>query len=122
MRILSLAAVLLLAVGLFGCDSFKKVSATKVRDILDHPRDYENKDVTVYGTVRDASSMIFVKFFELEDDTGTIKVVTNRVLPQPGEKISVTGRMESIEVGPQRMIVLRENPKQGESTTNDRPR
>jgi hypothetical protein len=44
------------------------------------------------------------------------------VLPQPGEKISVTGRMESIEIGPQRMIVLRENPKQGESTTNDKPR
>lgn len=111
MKILNFAAAILLVIGLFGCDVFNKVSATKVRDILDHPRDYENKDVTVYGTVVGANSMIFVKFFELQDDTGTIKVVTNRVLPQKGEKISVTGRMESVEIGPERVIVLRETPK-----------
>jgi len=115
MRSLTIAAALVFSVALFGCDAFNKVSATKVRDILDHPRDYENKDVTVYGTVIGANSMIFVKFFELQDDTGTIKVVTNRVLPQNGEKIRVKGRMESIEIGPQRMIVLREVPTEGES-------
>jgi hypothetical protein len=32
------------------------------------------------------------------------------VLPQNGEKIRVTGRMDSIEFGPQRTIVLREQP------------
>jgi hypothetical protein len=112
----SIAAALLIAVALSGCDAYRKYTATKIRDILDHPRDYENKDVTVYGTVGEASSMIFVKFFELQDDTGTIKVVTNRVLPQKGEKIRLTGRMESIEIGPQRVIVLREsNPREGDS-------
>jgi len=99
-----------------------RCTATKIRDILDHPRDYEKKDVTVYGTVVDASSMIFIKFFELEDGTGRIKVVTTRVLPQTGEKLRVTGRMESIEIGPQRMIVLREtNPSEGESAGANAP-
>ena len=116
------AAVLFIVLAFAGCDAYKKVTATKIRDILDHPRDYENKDVTVYGTVREASSVIFVKFFELEDDTGTIKIVTNRVLPQTGEKIQVTGRMQSIEIGPQRTIVLRENPREGEPAASDRPR
>ena len=116
------AALLLIALAFAGCDAYKKVTATKIRDILDHPRDFENKDVTVYGTVTDSSSVIFVKFFELDDGTGRIKVVTNRVLPQNGEKIQITGRMQSIEIGPQRTIVLRENPQQGEPSANDKPR
>jgi hypothetical protein len=117
-----ITVVLMIAVALCGCDAYRKFSATKIRDILDHPRDYEKKDVTVYGTVVDASSMIFVKFFELEDGTGRIKVVTTRVLPQTGEKLRVTGRMESIEIGPQRMIVLREyNPSEGESAGANAP-
>src|ERR1041385_9051456 len=89
------AALLFIVFAFAGCDIYKKFSATKIRDILDHPRDYENKDVTIYGTVVESSSVIFVKFFEVQDDTGRIKVVTNRVLPQNGEKVQVTGRMQS---------------------------
>jgi hypothetical protein len=116
------AALFVIALALAGCDAYKKVTATKIRDILDHPRDFENKDVTIYGTVTESSSVIFVKFFEVQDDTGRIKVVTSRVLPQNGEKVQVTGRMQSIEIGPQRTIVLRENPREGEPSPNDKPR
>jgi hypothetical protein len=105
-----LAAAIFLLAALLGCDTYYKLSSTKIRDIIDHPRDYANKEVTVYGTVTGSTSLVFVKFFELQDDTGSIKVVTNRVLPQNGEKIRVTGRMDSIEFGPQRTIVLREQP------------
>jgi hypothetical protein len=111
MRVHRLAAVAVLLATLAACDTYYKLTTTKIRDIIDHPRDFENKDVTVYGTVTGSSSFVFVKFFELQDDTGTIKVVTNRVLPQNGEKIRVTGRMDSIEFGPQRTIVLREQPQ-----------
>lgn len=114
MRLRKIAAVFFLLSALAACDTYYKLTSTKIRDIIDHPRDYENKDVTVYGTVVGSSSLVFVKFFELQDDSGSIKVVTNRVLPQDGEKIRVTGRMESIEFGPQRTIVLREIPKQSE--------
>ena len=106
--------VFLIIVGLFGCDLADKFTATKIQNILDHPRDYENKEVTVSGTVTGSTSLLVIKFFEVKDDTGTIKIVTDRVLPQKGEKIRVTGRMESIELGFERVIVLREK-RQDES-------
>ena len=60
----------------FGCDQvtepFRKLTATKIKDILDHPRDYENKEVTIYGKVTDAVSLLVIKYFVMEDDTGTI--------------------------------------------------
>ena len=102
------AALLLAVFALSACDFIDRLRATKIKDVLDHPRDYENKDVTVSGTVTDAASFLVVKFFEINDGTGEIKVVTERVLPQKGEKIRVTGRMESIELGVGRVIVLRE--------------
>jgi hypothetical protein len=43
-----------------------------MKEILDHPRDYENKEVTIYGTVINTASILVVKYFELRDDTGTI--------------------------------------------------
>ena len=58
--------------------------------------------------------MLVVKYFVLQDGTGSIKVVTDRVLPKKGEQLSVTGNIQSIEIGPERWIVLREKtPKQG---------
>lgn len=90
------------------CDVANRFTTTKIKNILDHPRDYEKKEVTISGTVTDAASIIVTKYFEVQDDTGTIKVLTDRVLPQRGEKIRVTGRMESIEFGSDRVIVIRE--------------
>jgi hypothetical protein len=86
----------------------KRLTATKIKDILDHPREYENKEVAIYGTVTDAVSLLVFKYFEIQDDTGTIKVMTSRMLPQIGEKLRVTGTLVSIEVGPERWLVLRE--------------
>lgn len=86
----------------------KKLTATKIKDILDHPREYENKEVAIYGTVTDAVSLLVFKYFEIEDDTGKIKVMTSRMLPQKGEKLQVKGTLVSIEVGPERWLVLRE--------------
>ena len=83
-------------------------NTTKIKDILDHPRKYENKEVTVYGTVTGSVSLLVIKYFELQDETGTIKVVTDRVLPGKGEKLRVTGYIASIEIGTERVIVIRE--------------
>lgn len=96
----------------FACEQVgepvKKLSATKIKNILDHPRNYENKEVTIYGTVTGAVSLLVVKYFEIQDDTGKMKVMTNRILPQIGEKLRVTGTLVSIEVGPERWLMLRE--------------
>ncbi|MBI3059236.1 MAG: hypothetical protein HYY81_08010 [Deltaproteobacteria bacterium] len=62
-----------------GCDLTNRLTATKIKDILDHPRNYEN-----------------------------IRVVTDRVLPKRGEKLRVTGYMASVEFGSERLVVIRE--------------
>ena len=95
----------------FGCDFIDKLTATKIKDILAHPRDYEDKEVTIYGTVTDVKSIIIAKYFEVQDDTGRMKVVTDRSLPAKGEKIKVIGRTDVIEVGSERWVVLREKSK-----------
>jgi hypothetical protein len=91
------------------CDAAYSITATKIKDILDHPRDYQSKDITVYGTVTNAVSLLVIKYYEIQDGTGSIKVVTDKLLPTRGEKLKVTGRMTVVEMGTERWVVLREN-------------
>lgn len=95
------------------CEPVNKLTTTKIQDILNHPRDYESKEVTIYGTVTGSASLLVMKFFEIRDDTGTMKVVTDRVLPTQGEKLRVTGYMQAVEIGQQRLIVLQEKSTRG---------
>ena len=104
-----LAFIICLAFLNFACHVANSITSTKIRDILDHPRNYENKEVTIYGTVTNAVSLLVVKYFEIQDGTGAISVVTDKLLPAKGEKLKVTGRMAVIEVGTERWVVLREN-------------
>ena len=90
-------------------DAAYSITATKIRDILDHPRDYQSKEITVYGTVTNAVSLLVIKYYEIQDGTGSIKVVTDKLLPTRGEKLKVTGRMTVVEMGTERWVVLREN-------------
>ncbi len=85
------------------------IAATKIRDILDHPRDFENKEITVHGTVTNAVSLVVIKYFEIRDNTGSIKILTDKLLPSRDEKLTVIGRMAVVEVGPERWVVLRED-------------
>ncbi len=106
-----------LAFSSLGCDVVDRLTATKIKKIVDHPRDYENKEVTIYGTVTDTASMLIVKYFEVQDDTGKIKVVTVRTLPAKGEKVKVTGRTTVLEVGTERWVVLREKSDRSEKAS-----
>ena len=117
MKLKRLLSILLfcLAFASFGCDTIDKLTATNIKEILEHPRDYENKDITIYGTVTDATSIVIVKYFEIQDDTGKIRVVTDRSLPAKGEKLKVTGRTGVLEVGSERWVVLREKSRPDKS-------
>jgi aspartyl/asparaginyl-tRNA synthetase len=101
--------VLCLAFSNVACDAAHGITATKIKDILDHPRDYQSKEITVYGTVTNAVSLLVIKYYEVQDGTGSIKVVTDNLLPAKGEKLKVTGRTTVIELGTERWIVLRES-------------
>ena len=56
-----------LAFATFGCETINRLTATNIKEIVGHPRDYENKEITIYGTVTDATSILFVKYFEIQD-------------------------------------------------------
>jgi hypothetical protein len=107
-KVLSVALILGLALIGSSCDQFNKLTATKIKDLLERPRDYENKEITVHGTVTESASILIAKYFVIQDGTGSIKVLTDRVLPKKGEQLSATGHLQSIEIGPERWIVLRE--------------
>ena len=103
------------------CDAANSITSTKVKDILDHPRDYEGKEVTVYGTVVNSLSLLVLKYFEIQDDTGTIKVFTDKLLPAKGEKLKVTGRMAVVEIGTERWVMIREKSNLSPSGPEGRP-
>ena len=106
----------------FPCDKAYSVTATKIQDILDHPRDFENKEITVHGTVTNSVSLLVIKYFEIRDKTGSIKVVTDKLLPSRDEKLTVTGRMMVVEIGPERWVVLREdNDSSGRQVKSNPP-
>lgn len=101
--------VLYILMGLFiisitGCGS---IFPTKINTILSNPRDYTGKQVTISGTVEDKFSLVFVKYFVLRDETGTIPVITQRPMPAKGNKIKVTGTVqEAFSLGDQNLVVL----------------
>jgi aspartyl/asparaginyl-tRNA synthetase len=84
-------------------------TSTKIKDILDHPRDYEGRDITINGTVTNTVSLLVIKYYEIQDGTGSIKIITDKLLPSRGEKLTVTGRMAVVELGTERWVMLRES-------------
>lgn len=97
-----LAVLAALALGL-ACD---QLFATKIGKILADPRSYEGKEVTVSGNVVEVVDLFVHKGFVLDDGTGQLKVVTTRMLPAKGQKVTVKG---VIEPGVAYAVVLRES-------------
>ncbi len=67
---------------------------TKIKQILDHPQQYDGRTVVIDGEVKESANVVVVRFFVVKDDTGEIVVVTDRAVPNPGEKIRVRGRVD----------------------------
>ena len=86
------------------------VSSTPVSEILQKPRAYEGKQVTISGNVVETFSLVVLKYFMVRDATGEIAVVTQRPLPKKGEHIEVQGRVqEAFSIGDQQLIVIVED-------------
>ncbi len=84
------AATALLVLGL-ACD---RLLGTKIKDIQADPRKYEGRRVTVSGTVVDTVNLLVYKAFVLDDGTGQIRVVTDRILPRKGQRTTVRGTVK----------------------------
>jgi len=87
-----------------------RLVATRIGDILDHPRDYDGKTVTVEGEVTDSTNLLVVKYYVVKDDTGEIHVVTDKAVPRKGEKVRVTGQVnQQLAIGDKSLVVIRES-------------
>ena len=102
----TLAAACLIIILFIGCSS---LTATPIKKILDNPRDYSGKPVTISGEVSEIFSLIVIKYFVVKDRTGEIIVVTQKPLPKKGSKITAKGTVqEAFSIGDQQLIVIME--------------
>jgi hypothetical protein len=89
------------------CD---RMMSTSIGKIIDNPRDYAGKQVTISGEVTEVFSFLIVKSFTLRDKTGAIAVVSNKPLPKKGTNITVRGTVqEAFSIGDRQMLVLMED-------------
>lgn len=64
--------------------AFDQVSSASIGKIVDKPRDYAGKQVSVSGEVTEVFSFLVVKYFSVRDNTREITVVRTEPLPKKG--------------------------------------
>jgi hypothetical protein len=89
---------------LLGCDS---LFSTPIGKILENPRDYAGKTVTISGEVTEVFSLVVIKYFTVKDGTGEIVVITEKPLPKAGTKMKVKGTVrEAFSLGDKSLVVI----------------
>jgi hypothetical protein len=68
-------------------------SPTKIKQILDHPREFDGREVMIEGQVEDSANLLVLRYFVLKDETAEITVITSKAVPTRGERIRVRGRV-----------------------------
>jgi hypothetical protein len=92
-----IAVCLLAVVSLPGCD-YLPFGFTKIGEIAAKAPQLEGREVKIRGKVVDVNKIPLLKIqsYVIEDDTGSIVVVTQGSLPAIGEEIALRGTAESI--------------------------
>ena len=86
------------------CD---RIMSTPIGDILQAPREYVGKEVTISGNVMEKFSFVIIKYFVIQDETGGIIVITDKPMPAKGEKLMVKGIFnDAFSIGDQELFVL----------------
>ena len=105
----ALGRALLPAVALaWGCAA---LFATKIGDIEKTPGQYDGRTVTIAGKVTATHDLLVVKYYEVNDGTGEIAVVTDSALPKEGEHVRVKGQVkQAFAIGTAHLVVIVEQP------------
>jgi hypothetical protein len=90
-----------------GCDV---LSTTPIGKIIENPREYSDRTLTISGEVAEAHGFLVMKYFVLRDETGEIPVVTNKTLPKKGTKLKIKGIIkEAFAIGDRQLLVFIES-------------
>lgn len=81
-------------------------NVTDIKEIKNNPRNYENKEVVLKGVVTGTFSIPFVNFFEINDGTDSIRVITSKILPAKGQKIKIAGKVKYYTFLTENMMVI----------------
>ena len=100
----------LLLVGLL-CGSawfyLRYIYSVPIKALVDNPRNYEGKSLTISGKVVDRVSLVFLKYFRLQDKSGEIIVITSRTLPALGSMVRIKGKVvEAFTIGNEQLLVF----------------
>jgi hypothetical protein len=105
---------LLVAVSIFLIMGCSGIVTTPIDKIIQNPRAYEGKTVTVSGEVTEVFSLLVIKYFVIRDATGEMVVITKKPLPQKGTRLKVKGTVEeAFSLGQNQLIVIVENHEKG---------
>ena len=100
-------AFFLVAAALATLASCAALFATKIGDIKKTPTAYDGKTVTIAGKVTSAHNLLVVKYYQVDDGTGEIPVVTQSELPHEGEDVHVKGTVnQAFVLGTARLVVI----------------
>ena len=101
---IKLFCICVIVLAIVACES---VVTTPIKKIIENPRDYNGKSVTISGEVTEIFSLFVIKYFVVKDKTGEIVVVTERPLPKQGSKIKMKGTVEeAFSIGDKQLIVI----------------
>ena len=85
------AVALGLALGLAGC-----ATSHSINHLMAEPSRYNNRDVTVKGTVVKSTSVLGHGAYQIEDGTGSLWVVSTKGVPRKGARVKVTGKVRDV--------------------------
>lgn len=88
----------------------RPMGPTLIRSILDDPRTYDGRTVTIAGEVRDSTNLLLLKWYRVEDESGGIVVVASGAVPMRGANVRVSGTVrQAFVIGDQSLTVILED-------------
>ena len=82
-----------------GCDYF---GFTNIKEIVDSPLKFEEKEIKIKGIVENSLKIPIVEtvVYTLKDDSGKIIIISSGLKPNDGEKIKVKGTVyTAVKIG-----------------------
>lgn len=101
LHLLGLTVLLLIAANL----STACQRTVSIKEIKENPRKYVDKTVRVRGEVVQRMGLL-ISFYEIDDGTDKIRVVSSKPLPAIGERIAVTGTVKYFAFGNLELLVI----------------